>query len=355
MENVKVALWGFGAMGSGIGEALLRKKGVDIVGVCDLHPDRVGKNIYDLLGVDAAGRPAVVIQDDIKKVVTKGSCDVCILATDSYVKTAFDKILYVVEQGINVISTAEEMAYPKAQSPELAAKIDAAAKANNVSVLGTGINPGLVMDLLAICLSGAMTDVESVMCKRVNSLSPFGEAVMEEQGVGITKEAFDKGVAEGTLAGHVGFAESISMISDALGLGVNKIETQMSAIVTTVDRKSPYGFAAAGNVAGVDMRGQGTKDGALLVDMQHPQQIEPELENVFTGDYIVLEGSPRVDMQIKPEISGGVGTIAMCINCIPQTINAKAGLITMVDIPVPHAIMGDFRDYIDPDKKLVKG
>ena len=32
-ENVKVAIWGFGAMGSGMAEVLLRKQGVDIVGV----------------------------------------------------------------------------------------------------------------------------------------------------------------------------------------------------------------------------------------------------------------------------------------------------------------------------------
>ena len=30
MENVKVALWGFGAMGSGIAKVLLRKKGIDV-------------------------------------------------------------------------------------------------------------------------------------------------------------------------------------------------------------------------------------------------------------------------------------------------------------------------------------
>ncbi|MDL2214014.1 NADP-binding protein [Clostridia bacterium OttesenSCG-928-O13] len=354
MENVKVALWGFGAMGSGIGRALLAKSGVEIVGVCDKHPDRVGKNMYDVLGVDPAGRPPVVVSGEIENVVQKGKCDICILATDSFVKAAFDKILFVVNQGVNVITSAEEMAYPMANHPDLSKKIDEAAKANGVSVLGTGINPGLVMDLLAICLSGSMTDVESVMCRRVNSLSPFGEAVMEEQGVGITVDAFNKGVAEGTLAGHVGFAESIGMISDALGLGVNEFSQSMSPIVTSVDRKSPYGFAAAGNVAGVDMKGDGKKDGKLLIHMEHPQQIEPELEDVFTGDYIVLKGSPEVSMEIKPEISGGIGTIAMCINCIPQVINAKAGLITMIDIPVPHAIMGDYRDYIDPERKLVK-
>ena len=35
MENVKVIIWGLGAMGGGIADMLLKKKGVDIVGVVD--------------------------------------------------------------------------------------------------------------------------------------------------------------------------------------------------------------------------------------------------------------------------------------------------------------------------------
>lgn len=347
MENVKVAIWGFGAMGSGIAKILLRKKGVDIVGVCDIHPERVNRSIYDILGVEKNGRPDVVVCSEIEKVVHDANCDICVLATDSFTRKAFDKIKYVVGQKVNVISTAEEMSYPKAQEPELAAEIDRLAKANGVSVLGTGINPGLMMDLLAICLTGCMTDVESVTCRRVNSLSPFGPAVMEEQGVGLTVDAFNKGVADGTLAGHVGFAESVGMIAEALGWKVDKFEQQMKPIVTSVDRKSPYGFAAAGDVAGVNMTGQGYVDGEVKIDMIHPQQIEPEMEGTHTGDYIVLKGTPEVNMAIKPEVDGGIGTIAMVVNMIPHVINARPGLKTMLDLPVPRAIMGDYRDYIE--------
>ena len=347
MENVKVAIWGFGAMGSGIAKVLLRKKGVDIVGVCDIHPERVNRSIYDILGVEKNGRPDVVVCSEIEKVVHDANCDICVLATDSFTRKAFDKIKYVVGQKVNVISTAEEMSYPKAQEPELAAEIDRLAKANGVSVLGTGINPGLMMDLLAICLTGCMTDVESVTCRRVNSLSPFGPAVMEEQGVGLTVDAFNKGVADGTLAGHVGFAESVGMIAEAIGWKVDKFEQQMKPIVTSVDRKSPYGFAAAGDVAGVNMTGQGYVDGEVKIDMIHPQQIEPEMEGTHTGDYIVLKGTPEVNMAIKPEVDGGIGTIAMVVNMIPHVINARPGLKTMLDLPVPRAIMGDYRDYIE--------
>lgn len=345
-ENVKVAIWGFGAMGSGMAKMLLTKKGVDIVGVCDRNAARVGKSIFELLGVDRGNRPDVIVTADIDAVISEKSCDVMLTATDSFTEKAFPRIKHVLEKKINVISTAEEMAYPAAQNPELASELDKIAKENGVTVLGTGINPGLIMDLLVVVLTGCMTDVTAIEAKRVNSLSPFGHAVMEEQGVGITVDAFEKGVNEGTLSGHVGFAESIRMIGDAIGWPVEKIETQMAPIVTTVDRKSPHGFAAAGNVAGVNMTGQGFVEGEVKINMIHPQQIEPEMEGTFTGDYITLKGSPEVNMNIKPEVEGGLGTIAMCVNMIPQVINAEPGLKTMIDLPVPRAIMGDMRQFI---------
>ena len=305
------------------------------------------KDIYDVLGIERGNRKSVIINPVVEEVIKEGVADICLCATDSYTSKAFPRLKYVLEQKINVISTAEEMSYPKAQEPELAKELDEIAKANGVSILGTGINPGLIMDLLVTVLTGCMTDVEHVEAKRVNSLSPFGHAVMEEQGVGITVEEFNNGVKDGTLAGHVGFAESISMIGDAIGWPVEKIEQQMKPIVTTVDRKSPYGFAAAGNIAGVNMTGQGFVHGEVKIDMIHPQQIEPEMEGTHTGDYIVLKGSPEVNMAIKPEVDGGLGTIAMCVNMIPQVINSHPGLKTMLDLPVPRAIMGDMRDRIN--------
>lgn len=349
MENVKVALWGFGAMGSGMAKMLLTKKGVDIVGVCDMHPERVGKSIFDILGVKKGNRKDVIINDKIEEVLTEKSCDICLCATDSFTKNAFPKLKFALEKKINVISTAEEMSYPKAQNPELAEELNKIAKENGVTILGTGINPGLIMDLLVVCLTGCMTNVEHVEAKRVNSLSPFGPAVMEEQGVGLKIDVFNKLVEDGTLAGHVGFAESVNMIADAIGWKVDKFQQQMAPIVTSIDRKSPYGFAAAGDVAGVNMTGQGYVDGEAKIDMIHPQQIEPEMEGTATGDYITIKGTPEVNMCIKPEVEGGLGTIAMVVNMIPHVINAKPGLKTMIDLPVPRAIMGDFRDFIDAE------
>ena len=348
MDNVKVIIWGFGAMGSGMAEMLLKKKGVEIVGVCDMHPDRVGKSIFDVLETERGSHPDVIIKGDIKVVATPGCADLALLATDSFTRKAFDKINFLLNNKLNVISTAEEMAYPAASEPKLTAEMDRIAKENGVSVLGTGINPGLIMDLLVVLMTGACIDVDHIRAKRVNSLSPFGPAVMEQQGVGLTKEAFLKGVEDGTLAGHVGFNESVRMITDAIGWKLSeKVRQTQEPIITKVPRKTKYVEVAASDVAGCNMNGFGYVDGEVKVEMVHPQQIEPQLEGTDTGDYVTIKGTPDVNLSIKPEVPGGIGTIAMCVNMIPQVINASPGLKTMLDLPVPRAIMGDMRDRIE--------
>jgi len=347
MKNVKVVVWGFGAMGKGMADMLVTKKGVEITGICDLHPDMVGKNAFDFMESKQNDHKDVLVSDDISSLLDKDNCDIVLLATDSYTKKAFPKMKMILEKGINVISTAEEMAYPKAQEPELAIELDKIAKDNGVTVLGTGINPGFIMDLLVVALTGVMSDVTHIEANRVNSLSPFGPAVMEEQGVGITVEEFNHGVQTDTLAGHVGFAESVLMIADAIGVKLDKFEQQMAPIVTSLDRKSKYGEALKGNVAGVNMTGQGIINGEVFIDMKHPQQIEPEMEGTHTGDYINIKGTPNVSMAITPEIDGGIGTIAMCVNMIPHVLNSRPGLKTMIDLPVPRAILGDMRDLLE--------
>ncbi|TCS90584.1 4-hydroxy-tetrahydrodipicolinate reductase [Keratinibaculum paraultunense] len=344
-ENVRVILWGLGAMGKGIAETLLTKKGVEIVGVA-WRGERIGKSMYDYLDVERGDRKDVII-GTYEEVIKEGAADIVIISTDSFVKDNFDKIKYCLEKKINVISTAEEMAYPQAQEPELAKEMDRIAKENGVTVLGTGINPGLMMDLLVLVLTGACTDVKNIKVKRVNSLSPFGPAVLNGQGVGLEVEEFNKRVEEGTLAGHVGFPESITMIADALGWKLDNIELVREPIVTNVYRRTPYIEVEPGKVAGCNMKGYGYVDGELKIEMLHPQQIEPQLEGIDTGDYITIEGTPNINMSIKPEVPGGIGTIAMCVNMIPHVINASPGLKTMIDLPAPRAIVGDVRELID--------
>ena len=351
MENVKVIIWGLGSMGGGMADMLLHKKGVEIVGVVGRNK-KIGTSMYDYIKTERGDRPDVIIQDE--SIIKPGAADIVLLCTDSFTKEAFPKMKFILEQKINCITSAEEMAFPAAQNPELAAELDKIAKENGVSILGTGVNPGHIMDLLVLVWTGVLTDVEEITSRRVNSLSPFGPLVMHEQGIGIPVEEFLERKANHTMSGHVGFAESVGMMAAGMGLEVEEFSQDMNPITTDVDRKSPYGFAAAGSCAGVAMTAEAKLTGNIPVHMDHPQQIEPEQVGIQTGDYVIIKGTPNVNMKNSPEIEGGLGTIAMCVNMIPFVINADPGLKTMIDLPIPRAIMGDFRNFISEDKKIVK-
>ncbi|HHT39973.1 MAG: 2,4-diaminopentanoate dehydrogenase [Acholeplasmatales bacterium] len=348
MEKVKILIWGFGAMGRGMAEMLLTKKGVEIVAICDIDPLVVNKGFLDVLNVKTQ-HENVIISDNIDELLADNKIDLVLLTTDSFTKNNYPKIVKIVEKGINVISTAEEMAYPYVNQPELAKKMDVLAKKHQATILGTGINPGFVMDLLVVALTGAMMDVKEIEAKRVNSLSPFGKTVMSEQGVGLSLEEYQEKMKKGALAGHVGFKESVHLIAEGLGVKLTDFKEQMAPIITKVDLKSKYGEAKKGHLAGIDMKAQGFLNNQAFIKMIHPQQIEPEKSGINTGDYITLKGTPNIKMSINPEISGGVGTIAVCVNMIPHVINAKPGLKTMLDLPVPRAILGDMRELIEKD------
>ncbi len=345
-EKIKVIIWGVGSMGSGIAKMILKKKGVEIVGAIG-RKTHVGENLHDVLDMGQNDIKPVVISNDPEKILKENAADVVLIATDSYVKDSYEKIVMCLEKGSNVISTAEEMAFPWEQEKELAGKLDFIAKENGVTVLGTGINPGFVLDTLILALTGTCGHVEHIKAARVNDLSPFGPAVMNEQGVGTTEHEFMEGIQNGKIAGHVGFPESIGMVAKGLGWNVEKIEQTREPIIAKMERKTRHIKVKSGDVAGCRQCGYGYVDGKIKIEMEHPQQVKPELEAIDTGDYIWIKGEPDISMSIKPEIPGGIGTIAMCVNMIPHVINARSGVKTMLDLPLPRAIMGDMRQFIE--------
>ena len=191
MEEVRIISWGLGSMGSGIAKMIMGKKGMRLVGAIDLDPDKVGKKLYEVLETEPNGYNEIIVTNNPQDVIKKGEADIVMLATSSFTKKVFPMIKMSVEAGMSVITTAEEMSYPRASNPELSEMMDELATQNNVSILGTGINPGFIMDLYVIALTGVCEEVEKIKVSRINDLSPFGKAVMEEQGIGLSPEDFE--------------------------------------------------------------------------------------------------------------------------------------------------------------------
>jgi 4-hydroxy-tetrahydrodipicolinate reductase len=185
-------------MGVGIARLVLDKPGLAIVGAVSHQSQLVGRDLGEVLEV---GRQVgVSVTDTPESVLDTARADVVMLATTSWARRQVPDLRTVIGAGVNCISIAEEMSAPDAQSPELAAEIDAVAKAHGVSLLGTGVNPGFVLDLLVIALTGGCHSVERIEASRVNDLSPYGPTVIASQGVALTPQAFRAGVAPGARA-----------------------------------------------------------------------------------------------------------------------------------------------------------
>ncbi len=329
---IKVAVWGSGMMGQGLlGYILDRPKDVELVGVIVHDPHKEGETVGELIGRECE----VVMTTDHEAVLAEKPDVVCI-ATQSFLHEITPQVEPCVTAGADVLCIAETLAYPWASDPEWADRFDALAKEHGVSILGTGVNPGFVLDALPVMLSSACLRVDRIEAQRVNDLSPFGPTVMRTQGVGTTVEQFKKGIADGTIVGHIGFPESISLIAKAMGWKIDRIEQVREPIITGVERSTPHVHVAPGDVCGCRHIGWGYWGDELKIELIHPQQIHPGLEGQDTGDYVKIFGDPDINMSNQPENPGGKGTYASTGNYIPLIGAAPAGILTVVDMPLPR-------------------
>lgn len=332
---IRTVIWGLGAMGSGMARRIASKPGYQIVGAIDLRPELVGSDLADLEGLSTIPR-GVIVSADAQGVLADTGPDITMVATNSFVEAVLPNLEAVLNAGSNCITLAEEMAYPWKSHPEEAAALDQLAQQCGVTLLGTGVNPGFVLDTLVLLLTGVCSYVDHIFASRVNNLAEFGPTVMQSQGVGITPSEFDEGIRRGDIVGHVGFRQSIDMIADAVGWSLDEIVEERQPILSSVQRISRYARVEAGMVAGCNHVAYGTMNGREMIRMEHPQQVMPELEDVSTGDRIVIAGKPDIRMEISPEIPGGVATINLAVNMMASVLTAPPGLKTMLDLPLPH-------------------
>ena len=349
-DSIRVLVLGTGQMGSGIIRLVLDKQGLKFAGAFARRSSRAGLEVGQAVGLERD--LGIRVSTDLAKVIEQVQPHVAIQATCSNIDDAMGEITLLVRHGVPVISIAEQMAYPACSSPAFAEEIHWLAVSRDVAVVGTGINPGFVLDLLVITLSGVCADIQSISAERVNDLSPYGPTVLASQGVGLSPEAFEEALETGMVVGHIGFPESIHLIAAAVGWDIERIEEKREAIIAGVVRETPFVTVQPGQVAGCLHTAVAYRQGEPIITLSHPQQIHPQLEDGETCDRIEIKGTPDVRLSGSPEIPGGQGTCALAVNMIPRILNAAPGLHTVADLPVPAAMLGDVRQLLrDPGQE----
>ena len=331
---IKVIQCGLGAMGSLMASIVLEKSGMQLVGAIERRTDLHGKDLGEYLGDDRA--KGVAIYPDFASVPHVRDADVVLAATGSFLELQIPIVESAAAEGLNMVSIAEEMAYPAAKDPRAAERLDGICRECGVTVLGTGINPGFVLDLLILTLTGVCRRVDRIYAERVNDLSPYGRTVMETQGIGLSGDRFEQALADGSVVGHIGFQQSIRMIADALGLELDAVEEERAPIIAASRRRGKEITVEPGMVAGCRHTARGMRAGETIIELVHPQQVEPAAEGQKTWDLIRIEGEPPIQMRIEPETAGGIGTASLAVNMVPLVVAAEPGLVSMKDLPAPR-------------------
>lgn len=341
MDEVKVVLYGVGAVGSLIARALLEKRGVKIVGAIDVAKDKVDKDLGEVLGLNK--KIGIIVSSDADAVLAKTKPDIAIHATSSYLRDTYPQIASIIKHGVNVISTCEELSYPYCSEPRIAEELDKLAKKHDATVLGTGINPGFLMDTLVITLTAACQKIEKIEAVRVMNAAKRRLPFQKKIGAGLTVEEFKQKIEKGEITGHVGLVQSIAMIAAALAWKLDEIKVDpVEPVIAKEQVKSDFIKVDAGKIAGLRQTARGIMKGKEVIVLDFKAYIGAEEEY----DAITITGVPTIKQKIQPCIHGDAGTVAVIINSIPKVLKAPAGLVTMKDLPVPSAVVEDMQKYL---------
>jgi 4-hydroxy-tetrahydrodipicolinate reductase len=309
-----------GPIGIGAAKGVLADPGLELVGLVDIDPGKVGKRVPELEG-------GPVVTPSLKQAAA-GGADVAIVTTTSKLDRMAQTLREALSLGLHVVSSCEEMAFPAYRHPELAAQLDAEAKEAGRSLLGTGVNPGFVMDLLPVVLSSMVLKTTKVRVVRKVDASTRRKPLQQKVGATMTPAYFES-LKEKNEIGHQGIAESVALIAAGLGRTAEpgSVKVTLDPVIAEKEISSALGTIQPGQVRGMHNTAS-WKDETLAIELDLTMAVglkDPQ-------DTVELSGPVTLSLEINGGTPGDTATIAALVNCARGIPNARPGLLTMLDM-----------------------
>lgn len=326
--TTRVVCYGLGPIGAGIARLACMRSGIQVVGAIDVDPQKAGRDLGELLGRNATG---IAVSADAAGTLKHLHPDVVLHATQSSLAAVAPQLRECIAAGADVISTCEELAYPWSAQPQLAADLDAAARAAGVTLLGTGVNPGYAMDALPVMLTAACAEVRAIRVVRIVDAARRRGPLQRKIGAGLTPDEFAQRVHEGAVR-HVGLPESLHMIAAALGWRLDAGDDTIMPILAERAVVTEHVAVEAGQVAGVHQIARGYIGEREVITLELRMYVgatDPQ-------DTVEIDGDPPLRMTIEGGIHGDIATAAIAVNAIGSIRKAEPGLLSMTDVPLVH-------------------
>ncbi len=326
MKNINVLQIGLGPLGIKTAAFINERNHIQTVAAVDKNPELIGQDLGKLATNQASG---ILISGSVAEAVQGKEIDLAVLTTVSDMERITPQIEEVLDFGIPIVSTCEELAYPWDTAPELARRIDEKARAKNVGVVGTGVNPGFLMDSLPTFMTAPCQKVESIEINRFQNAQYRRIPFQKKIGAGLSLQEFEERKNAGTLR-HVGLTESMQMIAGNLGWTLDHTEDIINPVFAEETIETPHMTIQKGQITGVCQIGRAYAEDQLKISLIFQATVGEE----ESYDEIIIKGNPNIKSKIAGGVNGDVATCAIVVNCCKGILRAQSGLRTMTDIPL---------------------
>ncbi|MEL7835211.1 hypothetical protein [Fodinibius sp. Rm-B-1B1-1] len=322
---IKVVQLGLGPIGQRLTRYLSEREGIQIVGGIDPDPQKTGKDLGKWADIQEMN---ITVSPNLDSCLSVDDADVAVISTVSSLKKLEAQVKEVADCGLDIVSTCEELSHPWQTQPELARRIDDYCKQQGVSCVGTGVNPGFLMDFLPSVLTSVCRKVEHIKVKRMQDARPRRKPFRDKIGAGLTEEEFNE--KRDTIR-HVGLPESVYMIADAMNWELTDMSETLEPIQADKSIQTESGTVKRGDVAGVRQVARGYQDDQEVITLIFEAAVGIE----HSHDSIYITGDPAFTSTVEGGVNGDIATSAIIVNTTQAISRATPGLKTMLDITAP--------------------
>ena len=323
---IEIVHVGLGPLGQMMVKSAVERGSFQIVGVVDTDPAKVGKDLGELCGIGRLGVPVCGTLDDALR--GGPAPRVAVVTTVSSLAAFEPQVAELARAKLPIVSTCEELSFPWRTQPELAGRIDKLCRGGAIACIGTGVNPGYLMDFFPTVLTGLCRKVTGVRVWRVQDASVRRIPFQQKIGAGLTLEQFEAKRRDGSLR-HVGLPESVGFIAARLGWTLDRTTESLEPVVAERDVTTGYKPIAKGMARGVHQVGRGFVAGQEVITLNFKAAVgEPE-----PYEEVQIEGEPTFRSRIAGGINGDIATCAVTLNAARSILEVGPGLKTMADLP----------------------
>ena len=329
---VRLVLVGFGRANQAVLELALTRPWLDVVGIVVRSAERDGEAAADRV----PGAPAELsCSTDLAGTLRDTRPDLAIVATATHLRDVYPVLSAVAASGTPMICTAEDLAHIRREDPAPAADIIELAERHGVAIVASGANPGFVLDVWPMTLTGLAWDVERLRARRIVDVSVFGPRVRRSLGIDLTPDQFRDGIADGSVVGHAGFPESLRILAEAMGRQLQRTTIVSEPIVADAASTLSDGTViAAGRTVGADQRATGWYADEAWLEISMTLHVDPASAGLVPTDEVEISGRHPLRVRVEPGCRALLSTAAMLVNGIPQALAAPPGVHRPGDLGV---------------------